>query len=59
MLNKKFTIEDEKKIQDLWEENKVFEFHEDGRKVFSVDTPLQLSVGNYTSDTSFLSLKLR
>lgn len=39
MLNKKFTIEDEKKIQDLWEENKVFEFHEDGRKVFSVDTP--------------------
>lgn len=39
MLNKKFTIEDEKKIQELWEENKVFEFHEDNRKIFSIDTP--------------------
>jgi valyl-tRNA synthetase len=39
MLDKRFTVEDEKKIQALWEENKVFEFHEDGRKVFSVDTP--------------------
>ena len=39
MLDKRFTVEDEKKIQALWEENKVFEFHEDGRKIFSVDTP--------------------
>ncbi|MDR2402393.1 MAG: valine--tRNA ligase [Cytophagales bacterium] len=39
MLNKKFTVEDEKKIQDLWEKNKVFEFHEDNRKIFSADTP--------------------
>jgi valyl-tRNA synthetase len=39
MLDKRFTVEDEKKMQALWEENKVFEFHEDGRKIFSVDTP--------------------
>lgn len=40
MLNKKFTIEQEKEIQKIWEETKAFKFNGvDERPVYSVDTP--------------------
>lgn len=40
MLDKKFTVEKEKEIQKLWEEEEVFKFRGvDDRKIYSVDTP--------------------
>ena len=40
MLDKKYSIENEKTIQKLWEDKKTFEFKGvDNRKIYSVDTP--------------------
>lgn len=40
MLDKKYNaLEKEKKWLEYWKENKIYEFKEDGRKVFSIDTP--------------------
>lgn len=40
MLDKKYSIENEKTIQKLWEDKKAFEFKGvDNRKIYSVDTP--------------------
>ena len=40
MLSKRYSIENEKEIQKLWDENNVFKFNGlDERKIYSVDTP--------------------
>ena len=40
MLDKKYNAEEkEKKWLDYWNENNVYEFKEDGREVYSIDTP--------------------
>jgi len=40
MLDKRFTIENEKEMQKLWKENHAFEFKgQDNRRIYSVDTP--------------------
>ena len=40
MLDKNFTVEKEKEIQKLWEEEESFKFKGvDDRKIYSVDTP--------------------
>ncbi len=40
MLDKKYNAaEKEKKWLDYWRDNKVYEFKQDGRKVYSIDTP--------------------
>lgn len=40
MLEKRFTVENEKEMQKLWEESQAFKFRGvDGRQIYSVDTP--------------------
>ena len=40
MLGKRFTIENEKEMQKLWEETEAFKFKgPDNRPIYSVDTP--------------------
>ena len=40
MLEKRFTIDNEREMQKLWDENDAFKFNGvDGRPIYSVDTP--------------------
>ena len=40
MLDKKYNIENEIKIQKLWEDKKAFQFKGvDDRRIYSIDTP--------------------
>jgi valyl-tRNA synthetase len=40
MLDKKYNAQEkEQKWLNYWNENKIYEFKKDGRKIFSIDTP--------------------
>lgn len=47
MLDKKYNAQEkEAKWREYWKENKVYEFKEDGREVYSIDTPPPTVSGN-------------
>lgn len=47
MLDKKYnSLEKEEKWRKYWEENGIYDFKKDGRKVFSIDTPPPTVSGN-------------